>query len=302
MPVTRHRALPIGLCAWLAVSSLAAQPDDAKTVCIRAHIDAQRSRKAGRLIEGRALLERCSSASCPGALREECQAMSTEFDAALPTLLVDARDSRGVSLRDARVLLDERLVARELDGRELPADPGAHQVTIESAAGRVELPIFLREGDKRRRLSLVFPSATMVASAPAAIPTTSGTPSPSAPGASASQPSDAAARPAPRLSPAHVGLAPGAAPIVVGLGATSALALGTFATFALLGRAEQRAMEAECAPFCAPDRPTAMHRDYLIADVALAAAVVTGAAGLWVYLGRQQIVFDARGLTLRGRF
>lgn len=276
--------LAVGFFSWPGW----AQPSDSKLRCIQDHIDGQRARNAGRLLGAREPLERCSKELCPPAVREECGVLLTSLDAATPSLLVELRDGAGASLEEGRLWLDERRVERWAKDRPIPLDPGAHRLVAEGSWGRVELPVSLAEGEKSRRVTLVLPAVQVSQEgASGGVAVASSSPPPTTPTRQASP---------------RVALAPGAAPLVVGLGATSAVAVGVFSVFALKGRATQRDMEERCAPFCPPDQLRAMKTDYLVADIALGVAVLAGGAALGVYLGKQQVVLDARGVTLRGAF
>lgn len=270
-----------GLTSWPAL----AQPEDAKLRCIQEHIDGQRLRNAGRMIEAREPLSRCSEDRCPSVVREECRGLLGTLDAATPSILVEIRDAAGTNQEGGRLWLDERQVENWAIGQQIPLDPGVHRLVAEGGWGRVELPVSIRENEKSRKVTLVLPVSRVLPGAPGTIASSSPVPVVSS-----------------RQTSARVALAPGAAPLVIGLGAASAVAAGVFSVFAWKGRTEQRDMEEQCAPFCSSERLRSMKTSYLAADLALGVAALSGGAALWVYISKQQVVLDARGVTLRGTF
>jgi tetratricopeptide (TPR) repeat protein len=65
------------------------------------------------------------------------------------------------------------------------------------------------------------------------------------------------------------------APAAYVLGAVGVAGIAVFATFALLGKSEQRHLESTCSPRCDPADVDALRTKFLIADLALVAGVVS---------------------------
>jgi len=91
---------------------------------------------------------------------EKCALWLRDLDAALPTIIVVARDPDGNDIADVRVLVDEELRWSRLDGRPWPLDPGPHHLRLEHAPWRmVERQLVLIETEHNRRVEVVFSRA-----------------------------------------------------------------------------------------------------------------------------------------------
>lgn len=130
---------------------------EATSQCIAAHVEAQRLQKSAKLREARAALVRCSDPSCPSVLVQECTDLFAELDRAVPSLVFVARDDQGKDIADARVLDGDAVLLTRLDGKAVEVDPGEHRFRVERAGGDVvEQKLVVREGDKLRRVEVVF--------------------------------------------------------------------------------------------------------------------------------------------------
>jgi len=78
-----------------------------------------------------------------------------------------------------------------------------------------------------------------------------------------------------------------AGPAAYVLGAAGVAGIAVFATFALLGKSDQHHLEATCSPACNPADVDALRTKFLIADVALAAGVVSLGAATYLVVSRE---------------
>jgi hypothetical protein len=171
-PRPRHRRLAL---AWLAASCLIAVParaDDA--ACIAASEQSLALRRQGRLHDTLQQLAICADAACPAEVKAECSQRVAAADAAMPTLILAAKDGAGNDLSVVTVWMDGAPLASALDGRPLAIDPGEHSFRFE-APGQppVEKKLVLREGEKDRRESVVLglpPPPPVAAPLPVAAP------------------------------------------------------------------------------------------------------------------------------------
>jgi hypothetical protein len=227
--------------------------------CVESHASGQRATKEGHLTEASKLFASCgaSGEACPNEIRAECVALYTEVQRNIPTVTFSAVDARGADVVDVRVYSDDALLCQRLDGRALAIDPGMHRFRFEFAAGGVvSTNVLIREGEKNRILTARAPKTA------AAMP--------EAAGSAAEQSRGDRALPAGFWLTAGVGVA----------------ALGSFATFALLGHGEKDKIEA-CSPSCPASRHdtfTALRRDYLLADLSLGVAVASAGVATWLLL------------------
>ncbi len=77
------------------------------------------------------------------------------------------------------------------------------------------------------------------------------------------------------------------APAAYVLGAVGVVGVAAFATFALLGKSDQRRLESTCSPHCSPADVDALRTTFLIADLALAAGVVSLGAATYLVVAQE---------------
>lgn len=149
-----------GVIAALVLAAVStARPADADQVaaCVRAYDQSQVLMRASKLLDARDMLLLCSDASCPEVVRTDCIQWAASVEQALPSVVLGATGPDGVDAISVRVWLDGREVAQSLDGRALPLDPGPHRFRFEiDGADPVERPLLVREGEKRRPVTVRF--------------------------------------------------------------------------------------------------------------------------------------------------
>jgi hypothetical protein len=156
---------------------------DEKQACASAAEDAEQLRIDARLLAARERLLRCARAECPAAVRSDCAQWMTEVAAAMPTVVLGARDASGQDVLRARVSVDGVVVAHGLDGKAIEVDPGVHTFRLESGGAAVEQTVLIREGEKNRPITTTLDRGPVAPIAPAAV---SAAPPPPAPALRAS--------------------------------------------------------------------------------------------------------------------
>jgi hypothetical protein len=161
------------------------------TACIAASEQELTLRPQGKLHEALKALATCADASCPDEVKAECSRRVAEVTAAMPTLILAAKDGAGNDLVEVRVSMDGAPILARLDGLSAAIDPGSHVFRFEAAGqAPVERTLVLREGEKERRESVVIgpppppPPVPVQAPAPAALvapPSTAPAPAPAPP-------------------------------------------------------------------------------------------------------------------------
>jgi hypothetical protein len=224
--------------------------------CSNAHETGQKAQSEGRVRKAVEQFTACAADDeCPDVIRKDCMALRQEAAAALPTVTFAVKDG-GRELTNVQVFADDELLTSTLDGLAVPLDPGRHRLKLVLPQGRViASEVLLREGEKNRLIS--------VRTTKSSEPVQSDLP-------------PREVRSSPRQPAPVFWVASG-----IGLSAT---ALGT--TFALLGRAEERAV-ANCAPRCAPtmhENLERARRDYLVANIAFGIAGASAVTALVLYL------------------
>ena len=113
-------------------SARSAAAESSVEACIRANEGAQRKIQQNSLIDARAELNECLPASCPQAIREDCSKLHAEVDAAIPTLVVEARDAFGRPLKNATFTLDGKPLPASAGAGPFELDPGEHSLRVEA--------------------------------------------------------------------------------------------------------------------------------------------------------------------------
>lgn len=149
------------LAAWLILVTASApavaraEPTVAQCLASAEHSLDLKSRHELRAAREELLV--CASPACPTEVREECARRIDVVNAAIPTLVLAARDATGADLVAVRVTVDGAPFTDRLDGTALPLDPGEHTFRLESEGqGALEKTLVIHEGEKARREVVVF--------------------------------------------------------------------------------------------------------------------------------------------------
>lgn len=216
--------------------------------CFGAALAGQKLRNSGKLGAARARLIVCSSAPCPAAVAVDCIQWLADVNAAMPTVVLGARDASGADLVDVSVAVDGVASGTTGEGRPLAVDPGLHEVVFTRPGGSTTKETFVaRTGEKNRSVVTRFAADT---------------------------PALAPALPAPRSR--SVPIASWVA------GGASVAALGVFAYFGGQGIGDRSRLG--CDVGCSASDKRAVDAKFLVADVALGLAVVALGAAVVIYL------------------
>jgi hypothetical protein len=129
--------------------------DDA--TCIAASEDGLTLRQHGKLHQSLERLAVCADASCPDEVKAECARRIDDVNAAMPTLILAAKDGAGNDLYGVKVSMDGASIAATLNGHPLSIDPGEHDFVFqEPGQAPVEKKLVLREGERDRRELVVI--------------------------------------------------------------------------------------------------------------------------------------------------
>ena len=244
----------------------AARADEVRA-CVAASEQAQLRRDEGKLQQARAQMLVCARESCPAPVRKDCAAWLAALDASVPTIVLSAQDEGKHDLFEVEVSLDGAPLKNPLDGKAIPVDPGPHTLRFE-ARGRppVEERVLVREGEKRRTVTVQLPTG----------PASPGS------GAGSAEPS------APPASPSRVPVAS------IVLGGVGVAALGSFAAFGILGKNQLATLHETCGVThtCAEADVDAARTKLIVADVSLGVSVVA--------LGVATVLFFTHGAKAKG--
>jgi hypothetical protein len=247
----RGAKLTFGLAAGLAIVAVhgIARADET-AACVKASEQAQSLRDEGKYRSAREQLLLCSRDVCPSVVRKDCVTWLADVDAAMPSIVLGAKDG-AQDVVDVKVSLDGKPLAEKLDGKPLPMDAGEHTITFERQ-GRpaVQSKVVLHAGEKNRAISVQLGAEPNAAGGGGARGGGGGTAEQSSSGP------------------------PIAGYVVGGIGV---VAIGGFAFFGLSGKSDVDNMRSgpnACAPNCDPSKVDAAKAKLLVADISLGVGVV----------------------------
>ena len=149
--------------AVLLGGSTARSAEPAKQQCVEANDAAQDLRQAHKLRQAREKLILCSATSCPGIVREDCVQRLSEVDAAMPSIIFEAKDAAGNEVVAVSVTMDGQPFADKVDGTPRQLDPGEHRFVF-NALGLppIEKVVVVREGSKAQHEHVVLGTPVQV--------------------------------------------------------------------------------------------------------------------------------------------
>jgi hypothetical protein len=256
----RLRTAFVAVCLPLLAASQVARADTAEE-CVAASDKSQLLRDQRKYVEARVQLLRCSAEKCPLVVRKDCARWFDEVEARLPGVVVSVRDPDGHDVFDVNVYIDGKLVSQRLDGKALPVDPGPHVFRYEArGASPVEEQVLVREGEASRLLTV-----NLVRTKPQ--PTVEQPPPP---------------RHEEERSPRRIPLSS------IALTGVGLLGIGGFAFFASEAKSNRDDLRATCGTTqsCAQSDVDGVHRDLIIANVALGVGVIALASAAWIFFTR----------------
>jgi hypothetical protein len=265
--VTRARSAASLLAPLFACAAgfFAPEAHADEAACIAASEQALTLRQQGKLHDALQQLAVCAEASCSSEVKAECTQRIGAIDAAMPTLVLEAKDGAGNDLYEVRVSMDAAPLMASLDGRPLSIDPGEHAFTFETAGqAPVERKLVLREGEKDRHESVVI-----------------GPPAPPPPVA----PLPVAAQPAPPHAPLGKQKT-----LAIVSGGRGVVGVGLGVWFGAFAASSQSKEKSDCSPAACTNRPQATEdyntarQDAVASTIALGAGAAMVAAGAVLWL------------------
>ncbi|MBX3228187.1 MAG: hypothetical protein KIT84_26820 [Labilithrix sp.] len=135
-----------------------------QAACAKAAERGQIARADGKLREARRQFVSCST-DCPAMIASDCATWAEQVLAAMPTIVVDAKDEAGRDVGDATLTIDGEVITHQLDGKAIPIDPGSHTLTLQrnvplgtNTPPKVTETIIAKEGAKARAVTMVVPA------------------------------------------------------------------------------------------------------------------------------------------------
>jgi hypothetical protein len=230
--------------AFAAFVALPAARADDKAACIEADANGQELRLKGQWHDAELRFKTCTRLACPDAIVEDCVHRYDELQAAMPSLLVSAKQPDGSDTVDARLFIDGAPVATLLPATAVEVNPGEHGVRVEHDGWTApEQTVVVLEREKGRHVVFQF----------------QGPPPPPA------------RDPGPNL-------------LGIGLTAGGGLATGVGILFLALGFAERSTLlGSSCAATrtCSPDDVNTVSRDFAIGGIVTGIGLAVAGVGLW---------------------
>jgi len=227
-----------------------------KAACLSSYTKSQDLRKHSQLLESKEQLLVCVRQACPALLRKDCTRWLSEVEQLLPNIVLGARDGAGNDMVDVSVTMDGHALAKQLDGKPISVDPGAHSLHFEvTGHAPVDRRVVIREGQKARAVVVTFDGG---AKAPAGTQTLKA----SAQG-----------------EPQHAGIPAG----TFVFGGVAVVSLGAFGYFGATGLSRWN----KCHNGgCAAADTSYVNQRWVGADIALGLAVASAGLATWFYLSR----------------
>jgi hypothetical protein len=138
-----------------ATAAGTASADTPTTVCLSAVVEGQKLQRDGKLLYARDKYAACAVRTCPPEVVDDCVGWLHEVDQALPSVVLAARDEKGVDLKDVEVSVDGSR-AVPTGTRAVPLDPGSHTFVFHHEGAERKQQLVLREGEKNREILVVF--------------------------------------------------------------------------------------------------------------------------------------------------
>jgi hypothetical protein len=158
----------------VSIPAFGAEPTTGQ--CLAANENSIALKNQHKLRAARTELLVCAASSCPADIRNECARRVAEVNAALPTIVFEAKDGSGNDVTAVKVTVDGQPLADRLEGTALSIDPGPHSFVFETPGQPpVTRQFVVQEGAKGRREQVVFGAAAPAAAA-GPPPPASGTP------------------------------------------------------------------------------------------------------------------------------
>lgn len=277
-----RRGLALTLAILAMAMPVAAGAAGPSAKCAESAERAQSLWKRGKLLDAHVALRECLKPSCPRIVRDDCTNWEPQLEAAVPTVVVAAKNDADEDLTDVVITLDGKRLEGTATGLASPVDPGSHVFRFERAgAAPIERTVVVREGEKRRLVEARFvekkpatvasPPSTSTSSAPAVAPSSSGPPT-----------------------------------LTWILGGAGIAALGGFAILGLTGLDSYNALHAQCGTTrtCSGSEIQSNRTQLWIADVlgVVGVVAVTAAVWIWVDAGPTRVGLGPGDVVVRGSF
>jgi hypothetical protein len=212
-------------------------PTEPSARCVYYHLEAQRQRRAKKLIEAKTAMRECAMNECPTMVQQDCLQWIQSIDEQTPSIVFSI-EADGKPVTGAKITIDDHDVEAST-ANAIPLNPGPHTYVVsnppyEPQSGTVNV----LEGQRYRVFNVRFEQ-----------------PKPAAP-----QP---LARPVVKME--TVRPVPLGTWVLLGVGVVGA---GAFAGMGLTGKSQESELRDVCSPNCTDHDTKSMRTLYVGADIA----------------------------------
>jgi len=223
--------------------------------CVYYHLEAQRQRRAKKLIEAKTAMRECAMSECPTMVQQDCLQWIQSIDEQTPSIVFSI-DADGKPVTDAKITIDDQDVDASA-ATAIPVNPGLHSYVVSKPPYAPQSgSLNVLEGQHYRVFNVHFEQPKPV--------------TPQAPAA-------------PVVRTEKVRPVPLGTWVLLGVGIVGA---GAFAGMGLTGKSQESELKDVCSPNCTDHDVKSMKTLYVGADVAAGVAAAALISAGVVFLTR----------------
>lgn len=230
-------------------------PTEPGARCVYYHLEAQRQRRAKKLIEAKTAMRECAMSECPTMVQQDCLQWIQSIDEQTPSIVFSI-EADGKPVTGAKITIDGVDVETST-ANAVPLNPGPHSYVVSNPPYEPQSgSLNVLEGQRYRVFNVRFEQA---------------------------KPATTQAPPPPVVRMETLRPVPVATWVLLGVGVVGA---GAFAGMGLTGKSQENELKDVCSPNCTDHDTKSMKTLYVGADIAAgvgAAALIS--AGI-VFLTR----------------
>lgn len=205
--------------------------------CVYYHLEAQRQRRAKKLIEAKSAMRECAMSECPSMVQQDCLQWIQSIDDQTPSVVFSV-EADGKPVTSAKVTIDNQEVDAST-ASAIPLNPGLHRYVVslppyEPQSGTLNV----LEGQRYRVFNVRLEQPKPAATKPVELPV---------------------------VRTEKVRPVPLATWVLLGVGVAGA---GAFAGMGLTGKSQESELKDVCSPDCTDHDTKSMRTLYVGADIA----------------------------------
>lgn len=230
-------------------------PTEPGARCVYYHLEAQRQRRAKKLLEAKTAMRECAMSECPAMVQQDCLQWIQSIDEQTPSIVFSI-EADGKPVTGAKIIIDDQEVDASA-ASAIPLNPGLHTYVVSSPPYEPQSgTLNVLEGQRYRVFNVRFEQ-----------------PKPLAPQAPVG----------PVVRTEKVRPVPLGTWVLLGVGVAGA---GAFAGMGLTGKSQEAELKDVCSPNCTDHDVKSMKALYMGADIAAGVAAAALISAGIVFLTR----------------